>query len=77
MSVVIDDFHVVGVTVKPSEADAPLIVDPDAVLAFALTGNCPRSKVSVKPGTSRSDPCFDLFNPAKLSFPVPFCFADQ
>lgn len=37
MSVVIDDFHVVGVTVIPSEADAPLIVDPDAVLAFALT----------------------------------------
>jgi len=26
-----------GVTVNPSEADAPLIVDPDAVLAFALT----------------------------------------
>ena len=36
MSVVIDDFHVVGVAVSPTEADAPLIVNPDAVLAFAL-----------------------------------------
>jgi hypothetical protein len=35
-SVVIDDFHVVGVTVDPSKADTPLIVDPDAVLAFAI-----------------------------------------
>lgn len=40
MSVVIDDFHVVGVTVNPSEADAPLIIDPDAVLAFALNLQC-------------------------------------
>jgi hypothetical protein len=34
--VVIDDFHVVDVTFDPSEADTPLIVDPDAVLAFAV-----------------------------------------
>ena len=31
-----DDFHVVGVTLDPSKTDAPLIVDPDAVLAFAI-----------------------------------------
>jgi len=34
--VVIDDFHAVGVTLNPSKTDAPLIVDPDAVLAFAI-----------------------------------------
>jgi hypothetical protein len=37
VSVVVDDFHVVGVTVDPSEADAPSIVDADAVPAFAQT----------------------------------------
>lgn len=35
VSVVIDDFHVVGVSVDPSETDPPLIIDPDAELAFA------------------------------------------
>jgi hypothetical protein len=35
--VVIDDFHVVGITLDPSEADAPLIVDPNAVLTLAAT----------------------------------------
>jgi hypothetical protein len=35
-SVVVDDFNVVGVAVNPAETDAPLIVDADAVLAFAL-----------------------------------------
>src|SRR6185312_551639 len=34
-SVAIDDLHVVGVTIGPSETDAPLVVDPDAVLAIA------------------------------------------
>lgn len=34
-SVVVDDFHVAGVAVDPSATDAPLIVDPDAVLAVA------------------------------------------
>jgi len=33
VSVVIDNFHVVGVAVDPSKTDAPLIIDPDAVLA--------------------------------------------
>jgi hypothetical protein len=37
---VIDDFHVVGVTVNPSKADAPLIVDADAVLAFSAALEC-------------------------------------
>jgi hypothetical protein len=37
VSLVIDDFHVMGITVNSSEADTPLIVDPDAVLAFATT----------------------------------------
>jgi hypothetical protein len=31
--VVIDDLNLVGISVTPSEADSPLIVDPDAMLA--------------------------------------------
>ena len=33
---VVDDFHVVGFVLPPHEADAVLIVDPDAVTALAL-----------------------------------------
>jgi hypothetical protein len=33
---VVDDFHVAGIALPPHEADAILIVDPDAVLALAL-----------------------------------------
>ncbi len=33
---VVHDFHIVGVAVPPHEADAILIIDPDAVLALAL-----------------------------------------
>ena len=34
---IIDDFDVVGVPVGPSEADAPLIIDPNAVLAGSIS----------------------------------------
>ena len=34
---VIDDLHTVGVTSHPAKADAPLVIDPDAVLALAIT----------------------------------------
>ena len=33
---VVDDFHVVGFALPPHEADAILIIDPDAVPALAL-----------------------------------------
>jgi hypothetical protein len=33
---VVDDFHVAGVALQPQEADAILIIDPDAVMALAL-----------------------------------------
>ena len=36
LSVVVGDFDLVGVAVLEAEADAPLIVDADAVLAFAV-----------------------------------------
>ena len=36
LSVVIDDFHVVRIAVTPAEADAPLVIDPNAVLSFAF-----------------------------------------
>jgi hypothetical protein len=35
--VVIDDLDIMGVTVPPSEADSPSIVDPNAVLPSATT----------------------------------------
>ena len=34
LSVVVDDFDVVRIPVTPDEADAPLVVDADAVLAL-------------------------------------------
>jgi hypothetical protein len=34
-SVIIDDLDVMSITVDPAKADAPLIVDADAVLAFS------------------------------------------
>src|SRR6185312_4768911 len=33
---VVNDFNFMGVATLPEEADAPLVVDPDAVLAFAV-----------------------------------------
>ena len=33
---IVDDFDLKGVSVAPAEADPPLVVDPDAVLPFAL-----------------------------------------
>jgi len=34
---VINDFNVIGATFLPTEADAPLMVDPDTVAALAVT----------------------------------------
>jgi len=36
--VVVDDFDVVGVAADPAEADSKLVVDADAVLTEAVTG---------------------------------------
>ena len=33
---IIDDFHIVGIAPEPAEADAPLVIDADAVLADAV-----------------------------------------
>jgi hypothetical protein len=35
--VAVDDFHVVGVSFPPDEADSELIVDSDTVLAFPIS----------------------------------------
>src|SRR5579884_561022 len=35
-SMVVDDLNVVSVAVSPSKADAPLIVDPNTMLACAI-----------------------------------------
>ena len=37
---VIDDFDVVGVSISPLEADAPLVVDAYAELPDTVTGQC-------------------------------------
>jgi hypothetical protein len=34
---IIDDFNIIGVTVFPSEANSPLLVDSYTVFAFAIT----------------------------------------
>jgi hypothetical protein len=36
--VIIDDLNVVGVAAGPAEADSPLVVDSDAVLAQSIAG---------------------------------------
>ena len=38
--VVIDDFHVVSVSIAPEKADPPLIIDPNAVLALSPPPEC-------------------------------------
>lgn len=34
---VINDLHPIGIAFQPGKADAPLIIDPDAMLPLALT----------------------------------------
>jgi hypothetical protein len=33
---VVNDLNVVGITILPAEADAPLVVDSDAIQTFAI-----------------------------------------
>ena len=40
LSMVIDQFHLVGIAVSPNKAQSPLIVDADAVLAFPVARQC-------------------------------------
>ena len=35
---VIDDLNILGITVLPQEADAPLVVDPNTTLAASVAG---------------------------------------
>jgi hypothetical protein len=35
--VVINNFNIVSIAVNPFEADTPLVIDPDAVLAFTAS----------------------------------------
>ena len=37
---VIDNLHIVRIPVAPHEADPPLIVNPNAVLALAVAAQC-------------------------------------
>jgi hypothetical protein len=34
--VIVDNFHVIAVTIAPNKANAPLIIDSDRMLAFAI-----------------------------------------
>ncbi len=38
LAMIIDDFNIVGMTCLPSEADAPLLIDPDAILSSSIAG---------------------------------------
>jgi len=38
--VVIRNFHIVGIALTPDKADAPLVVDADAVLPFPVAFQC-------------------------------------
>ena len=33
---IVHDFHIVGIAVAPNKADAPLVVNADAVLSFSI-----------------------------------------
>jgi hypothetical protein len=35
---IVGNFHVVGIPISPLEADAPLVVDANAMLTRAITG---------------------------------------
>lgn len=35
---IIDDLHIIGVTLAPLEADSPPLIDSDTVLPFATSG---------------------------------------
>jgi hypothetical protein len=35
--VIVDDFDVLGAFILPDEADAPLVIDPDAVLSRSVS----------------------------------------
>jgi hypothetical protein len=37
---VVDNFNIMGMTVFPDKTDPPLAVDPNAVLAFAVSRKC-------------------------------------
>jgi hypothetical protein len=37
LSMVVNDFHRMGIRSLPAEADAPLVIDPNAILACAVT----------------------------------------
>src|SRR5262249_1785526 len=52
-SMIVDDLDIVGVAVTPAEADAPLVVDSDAVLPFAIPGEPLQPITGWRPATSR------------------------
>ncbi len=35
---IVSDFHVIGVPIPPFEADAPLVIDANAILTRAIAG---------------------------------------
>jgi hypothetical protein len=37
---IVDDLHIQRIPILPSETDAPLVIDPDAILAFATALQC-------------------------------------
>jgi hypothetical protein len=78
--VIVDDLHIVGVSVVPDEADAVLIVDPNTVLAMSIARERLESVARERRQISKfasgmellelslSHSCHFLQAPAKLAF---------
>jgi hypothetical protein len=57
---VVHDLHVVGVAAAPREADAPLIVDPNAELARAIAAQRLKAIARGNPKVVQSDRSVEL-----------------
>jgi hypothetical protein len=68
---IVNDFDILGTGVRPNEADAPLVVDPDTVLSDAIATqqfqpvSRRRSKITQRLGVMEL-PQFALSNPLQI-----------
>ena len=83
---IVSDFDVMGIRPDPSEADSPLVIDTDAVLALPVTAQCLQSVRWRNPEVSEGlsiiqhselPACdfLDLWREALRPFPLPDHFS--
>jgi hypothetical protein len=46
---VVNDLDIIGLALSPDEADAPSIIDPDAVLTFSISRKPPQPVAGWRP----------------------------